>query len=151
MKILDLSAGKRSMWFDKKHPAALFVDHRPEVQPDVVADTRALPKDLGSDFDLVVFDPPHLNFGANGIFAKEYGHYSAREIRQLVTETAREAWRVAKPEALMAFKWNDHSMKLATILALLEPYWEPLFGTRAGRGSARGNATYWTMLRRRAA
>lgn len=63
-------------------------------------------------------------------------------------ERLREAnhhYRDAADEALMAFKWNEHSLKLSTVLALLRPYWEPLFGhgvTHQQKG------TSWVMLRR---
>ncbi len=65
MKILDLSAGRRAVWFDKEHRDATYIDIRPEVKPTLVADARALPPEIGQDFGLIVFDPPHVNFGAN--------------------------------------------------------------------------------------
>lgn len=153
MKILDLSAGNRAMWFDRDHPDATFVDIRPEVEPTIVADSRELPQEVGADYDLVVFDPPHDNFGANSAMTKAYGHHTWDEIRDIVKRTAAEAWRVTKPDALMAFKWNDHTHKLGTILLLVQDYWEPLFAnlTSSRRRKSIGgiSATYWTMLRRR--
>ena len=68
----------------------------------------------------------------------------ARE-KAFIGETAKETHRVAADDALMAFKWNEHSLKLSTVLALLRPYWEPLFGhgvTHQQKG------TSWVMLRR---
>ena len=59
MKILDLSAGKRAQWYSKKHPLTTYVDIRPEVEPDVVCDTRSLPFE-DATFDLISFDPPHM-------------------------------------------------------------------------------------------
>jgi hypothetical protein len=145
MKVLDLSAGNRGIWFDKAHPCATFVDIRPEVKPDVVADTRSLPASIGDGYDLVVFDPPHKSNGANFGMARSYGIFNHEEIRSTIAETAKEAHRVAKDDALMAFKWNEHSLKLTTVLALLHPFWEPLFGhgvTHQQKG------TSWVMLRR---
>jgi hypothetical protein len=135
------------MWFDKKNPAAVFIDRRPEVAPDLVADSRALPLAAGM-FDLLVFDPPHLNFGARSVFAQKYGHYSTREILQLVAETAAESWRVAAGGAVLAFKWNDHDIALPRVVALMAPYWEPLFGSVIDRAKTK---TYWVMFRRRPA
>lgn len=156
MKILDLSAGYRAMWFNKEHPDATFVDIRPEVSPSIVADTRELPPEVGEGYDLVVFDPPHDNFGANSQMTARYGHSTWDEIRDTVKRTAAEAWRVSKPDALMAFKWNSHSHKLGTILLLVQDWWEPLFAnlTSSRRRHLTGNdesrsETYWTMLRRR--
>lgn len=143
------------MWFDRDYPEATFIDIRPEVAPSIVADSRELPPEVGEGYDLVVFDPPHDNFGAKSKFSQAYGHHTWEEIRDIVKRTAQEAWRVTKPDALMAFKWNTHTHKLGTILLLVQDWWEPLFGnltsshrrhlTRADKKSE----TYWTMLRRR--
>jgi hypothetical protein len=145
MKILDLSAGNRGIWFDKAHPNATYVDIRPEVKPDIVADTRALPAEIGDGYNLVVFDPPHKNNSPDFGMARSYGCFTHAEIRSTIAETAKESHRVAADDALMAFKWNDHSIKLTSVLALLHPFWEPLFGhgvTHQQRGTA------WVMLRR---
>lgn len=74
-KILDVTCGSRTIWFDKHHPAALYCDNRREkdsriwksgdgkserlltVDPDVLCDFTALPFTDGS-FSLVVWDPP---------------------------------------------------------------------------------------------
>ena len=156
MKILDLSAGNRAMWFNKDHPEAVYIDIRPEVEPTIVADSRELPSQIGGDFDLIVFDPPHDNFGAKSKFTEVYGHHTWDQIRDTVKRTAAEAWRVTRPDALMAFKWNTHTHKLGTILALVNDYWEPLFANltssrkRHLTGSGKGlSETYWVMLRRR--
>lgn len=148
-KILDLSAGNRHIWFDKNHPAALYVDVRAEVSPDIIADTRRLPADVGDGYDLVVFDPPHCNFGKTSRMVKDYGHHTAAEIRSIVSDTAREAHRVTVPAALMAFKWNTHDQKLEKILALMNDYWEPLFGHIVSAPQRRPSTTYWVMLRRK--
>lgn len=146
MKILDMSAGARAVWFDKSHPDAVFVDIRPEVNPQIIADTRALPAEVGDGFDLIVFDPPHKNFAASGNMAKNYGHHTVEEIRGIVRDSAKEAHRVSKPDALMAFKWSEGHISLARVLPLLCPWWEPLFGHGV---SHQQTGTSWVMLRRR--
>lgn len=145
MKILDLSAGKRAIWFDKNHPFATFVDKRAEVNPDIVADTCALPEEIGGEYDLVVFDPPHKNCGPNSNMSRVYGHHTTAQILETIEGTAKEAHRVTRSNALMALKWNDADIKLERVFALM-PQWEPLFGhlTKDGPGSK----TYWAMLRR---
>jgi hypothetical protein len=149
MKILDISAGRRAVWFDKDHRDAIYVDIRPEVEPTVVADARALPAGIGADFDLIVFDPPHKNNAASGKMAHNYGHWTAEQIRDIVTGSAKEAHRVARPDALMAFKWNDHTRKLTSVLVWLSPWWEPLFGHGVSGQHRHGSMTSWVMLRRR--
>lgn len=151
MRILDLSAGNRAMWFDKENPLAVFLDKRPEVSPTFVCDTTAIPEEVGHGFDLVVFDPPHENFGANAHMTKRYGHSTRAEIRKTLKGTAAEAHRVTRSGGLMAFKWNDCGFKLDEALALMADYWEPLFGShmrnRGGPGAK--SQTFWVMLLRR--
>lgn len=145
MKILDLSAGRRAVWFNKNHPLAVYVDKRAEVSPTIVADTRALPAAIGSGFDLVVFDPPHLNCGPNSNMSRVYGYHTTAEILDTVEKSAVEAHRVSKKNALMALKWNNHDISLDRIFALM-PLWEPLFGHLTKNGPS--SQTYWVMLRR---
>lgn len=149
LRILDLSAGNRAVWFDKQYPDAVYVDCRPEVAPSIVADSRALPADVGEGYGLVVFDPPHKNNAASGKMSVNYGHHTAAEIRDIVANTAKEAHRVTRDDALMAFKWNDHSRKLTDILEMLAPYWEPLFGHGVSGQQRHQSMTSWVMLRRR--
>lgn len=145
MKILDLSAGNRAIWFDKNHPMAMFIDKRSEVNPMLVADSTKLPDEIGYNYDLVVFDPPHMNCGKNSNMSKVYGYHTTKQILETIEGTAKEAHRVTRSSALMALKWNDHDIKLKRVFDLM-PQWEPLFGhlTKDGPGSK----TYWVMLRR---
>jgi hypothetical protein len=152
MKILDLSAGNRAIWIQKDLDFVTFLDKRPETNPDVVCDTRDIPEYLtGSGFDLVVFDPPHLNAGKNSNTSKSYGHHTTQEIKETIVGSARESHRVSKEKALMAFKWNDHDISLDTALELMSPFWSPLFGhhMRNRGGSAAKSQSYWVMLLRR--
>lgn len=149
VKIIDLSAGNRAVWFDKNHRDAVYVDIRPEVAPTFVADARELPAEVGTDYDLVVFDPPHKNNAASGKMAHNYGHWTAAEITNILTGTAKEAHRITKPDGLMALKWNDHTRRLETVLALISQWWEPLFGHGAEPQQRARSKTYWVMLRRR--
>lgn len=146
MRILDLTAGNRAIWYDKKHPFATFLDVRPEVEPDVVCDTKAIPHFIGQDFDLIVYDPPHLNCGPNSNMSKNYGHWTNQQIRDNIAATQVEAHRVAKKNGLMALKWNTHDIKLETVFGLLS-HWEPLFGHLVKNGPR--SQTYWVMLRRK--
>lgn len=78
-KILDVTCGSRSIWFNKNHPSAIYCDKRKEnltgiwsstsgsgeyerscvVDPDIQCDFTDLPFD-DDTFSLVVLDPPHL-------------------------------------------------------------------------------------------
>ncbi len=147
MKILDMSAGHRGIWFNRTHPSTTYVDVRPEVAPDVVCDSRKLADGIvGDGYGLIVFDPPHVNFGAKANMSQHYGHHTTEEIRDIIEGSSKAASAVSIPGALMAFKWNDHDQKLSNVLKLMRPWWEPLFGTTVALNSKRRSATYWVML-----
>jgi hypothetical protein len=149
MKILDLSAGNRAVWFDKSYRDTIFVDRRAEVNPTIVADTRNLPQEVGDGYDLIVFDPPHVNFGANAEMSKSYGHHTTADIRDIISGSAKEAHRVSRTDALMAFKWNDHDQSFKKVLSLMEQWWEPLFGHKTSTRTKHSCTTQWVMLRRK--
>lgn len=145
MKILDLTAGNRAIWFDKNNPLALYLDKRESVEPDIVCNTDQLPESVGYGFSLIVYDPPHLNTGKNSNMSKVYGHHTTKQIIDSIQKTSREAHRVSKENALMAFKWNTHDIKLNRVLELM-PDWTPLFGHLTKDGPR--SQTYWVMLLR---
>lgn len=153
MKILDMSAGNRAIWLDKDCELATFLDRRPEAKADFVCDTRSIPDEVGKDFALIVFDPPHENVGPNSRMATFYGHSTRPEIFDTVKGSAAEAWRVSRPDALMAFKWNDCAKSLDFVLELMAGHWRPLFGhhMRNRGGASAKSQTYWVMLLRKSA
>lgn len=146
MKILDLSAGRRAVWFNKNHPLAIYLDKRAEVNPTIVCNTNEIPPEVGTGFNLICWDPPHLNCGKNSDMSKRYGHHTTEEIIKLLKRTGKEAHRISARDALMALKWNNHDIKIPTVFRLLEPNWEPLFGHLTKNGPR--SQTYWIMLRR---
>jgi hypothetical protein len=148
MRILDVSAGKRAVWFNKHRPMATYLDIRAEVEPDIVADSRNMPQFVDSTYDLAVFDPPHVNFSASAELSRTYGHHTTAEIRDIICPTGKELSRVLRPDGLLALKWNDHDQKLSRILDLL-PDFEPLFGHKVAQRNLRVSQTYWVMLRNR--
>lgn len=151
IKILDLSAGNKAMWFDKNNPLVTFLDKRECVNPTYVCDTTNIPEYVGCDFDLVVFDPPHENVGANSNMTKFYGHSTRKEIIETIKGTASEAHRITKSNALMAFKWNDHAFKLDKVINLMNDYWTPLFGSHLkNRGGCDAKSqSFWVLLLRK--
>ena len=151
MKILDLSAGNRAIWINKDLEFVTYLDKRPEAKADFICDTRDIPEFVGKDFDLIVFDPPHVNVGKNGRMAARYGHSTTKEIKETIKESAAQAHKISKENALMAFKWNDHSIKLDTALDLMSDFWMPLFGhhMRNRGGYAARSQSYWVMLLRK--
>lgn len=90
-RILDVTCGDRTIWFQKNEPHTTYCDIRREewegdfgkqgrpkhrhlvIDPDILCDFTALPFDDGT-FDLVVFDPPHVeNLPESSWLRKSYG------------------------------------------------------------------------------
>ena len=146
MKILDISCGNRAIWFDKAAATCTYIDRRASVRPDIVADSMKLP--LMGPYDLIVFDPPHVNGGKNSNIARDYGHHTTSDIKKIIHLSAKEAHRVSRPNAMMAFKWNDHDQKLERALELMAPWWIPLFGHSVSMRTKHSSQTYWMLLLR---
>lgn len=140
-RILDVTAGSKKMWFNKKHPDTVYTDFRDEditlfdgrmlqVRPDVVADFRSLPFPDES-FHLVVFDPPHLKeLGGKSVMAQSYGVlFSTWETD--IRDGWLECMRVLKPNGTLIFKWNEFQITLNQVLAVIPG--SPLFGHTSGK------------------
>jgi hypothetical protein len=146
MRILDMSAGHRKVWFNRLNPDTVFVDHRLSMNPTVCCDTRHLPFKEGT-FDLIVFDPPHMMHGKGTDMAKFYGAYEAEDIRSTVTDSVKEAFRCSTGNALMALKWSTHDVRLNTLLSWIEG-WQPMFGHAVSTLNHRKTSTYWVMFQK---
>jgi hypothetical protein len=121
--ILDATAGFRMMWFNKHDPNTLYIDKRPEVEPDQVADwTKTLPYPNES-FKLIIFDPPHIiknsgigNFDSNNI--RTYGILQADTVAIDIKNAFSEFWRLLQPYGILLFKWNTTSTSSDELIKL---------------------------------
>lgn len=144
--ILDVACGGRMFWFNKNHPAAIYVDRRTvrpvivgrgknarlfSCLPDKVMDFRAL-KFRSNKFHLVVFDPPHYTtLGSKSYMGIKYGTLNRKTWREDLRRGFNECFRVLKPRGVLIFKWNEHDVSVREVLAL-SPI-EPLFGHMSGK------------------
>lgn len=157
--ILDACCGARSIWFDKKHPKALYMDIRSmpagfikarpnfSVSPDIIADFRKMP--FGSQtFKLVVWDPPHFrNLSPDGWVAKKYGSLNKDTWKADLQAGFNEIWRVLQNEGVLVFKWScgkekrkDRGIGITEILKLFPV--APIFGSRPNAKTT----TYWLIF-----
>ena len=144
--ILDVTCGSRSIWFNKSHPAALYVDKRSEdftlcwgengserkcyVRPDEIADFTDLPYD-DNTFDLVVFDPPHLlKVGDTAWLKKKYGKLPDNW-QSLIHDGFHECMRVLKSHGTLIFKWCETDIPTRKVIDAIG--YESLFGHRSGK------------------
>lgn len=148
--ILDVTCGSRSIWFNKRHPKALFCDKRKtsltgvwkssdqslEIEPDIQCDFTDLPFPDNS-FALVVFDPPHLT-GAKETswLVKKYGKLDLNW-RQMLHDGFRECMRVLRPEGVLIFKWSEYDIPARQVWEAIGE--RPLFGHHSGKKSR----TFW--------
>ena len=151
--ILDACCGGRMFYFDKHDPRVLFQDIRREettlcdgrifsVEPDVIGDFTSM--DFPDDtFSMVVFDPPHLRWWGKdpdkkptGFQQTKYGTLRA-DWKETLAKGFAECFRVLHPGGFLIFKWNEHDIKVSTILKLTDQ--KPIFGHKSGK---RAN-THW--------
>lgn len=153
-KILDVTCGSRTIWFNKHHPAAIYCDVRDEeytgvwkstnrdsertciVHPDVLCDFTDLPFPDNA-FALVVFDPPHLRrVGENAWMRKKYGQLG-ENWREMLHDGFSECMRVLKPDGVLIFKWAETQIPASDVWKAIGE--KPLFGHHSGKKSK----TFW--------
>ena len=151
-KILDVTCGSRTIWFQKNEPRTIYCDKRREewegdfgnalrndgrkkhrhlvIDPDVQCDFTDLPF-ADDHFALVVFDPPHItNLTEASWMRKSYGSLDGNW-QEMIREGFQECMRVLKPDGVLVFKWSDISVSTREILNIIGE--EPLFGHRSGK------------------
>ena len=154
--VLDACCGPRMMWFDRGDARAVFMDRRRatvkgvwgpktqgrkdiEVDPDVLADFTDMPFP-DSTFDLVVFDPPHIErMEMLGKVSQTYG-VLIPGWEQMLAAGFVECFRVLRARGTLIFKWCEVEIPLNRVLALTPE--KPLFGHRSGKKAQ----THWVTF-----
>lgn len=152
-KILDVTCGSRSIWFNKNHPAALYCDKRTEIyenlwknsdctlkiEPDVVCDFTKM-QFADNSFYLVVFDPPHLiRAKETSWLVKKYGKLDETWPKML-HDGFHECMRVLKPNGVLIFKWSEYDIPASEVWKAIGQ--KPLFGHHSGKQSK----TFWACF-----
>ena len=125
--ILDATAGFRMMWYNKKHPNCIYLDQRPECEPDIVGDFRDLNQFKDETFKLIVFDPPHIiRMGAsNANMQREFGKLEPETWQGDLKKAFNELWRVLAPYGILIFKWSNRYIPSDKVIKLAPE--KPLF------------------------
>ena len=144
MKILDACCGSKMFWYDKHEPHTTYIDNRSEVgqfknrdyirnvvvAPDIIGDFRKLPFD-DNEFDLVIFDPPHLiNAGDKSWLKIKYGCLP-EDWPSYINKGFQECLRVLKPTGTLLFKWSSDQISLSDVFKAIGQ--KPILGDRRGR------------------
>lgn len=145
MKILDACCGSKMFWYDKHEPHTTYMDNRSEVgqfkdrdyirnvvvAPDIIGDFRKLPFD-DNEFDLVIFDPPHLiNAGDNSWLKIKYGRLPKDDWPSYINKGFQECLRVLKPTGTLLFKWSSDQITFSDVFKAIGQ--KPILGDRRGR------------------
>lgn len=126
-RVLDATANRRKMWKGVEHAGErVHLDIDPSVAPDVVGDFREMPFPA-DNFDVIVFDPPHLPVAAaspqsSEQYKRDYGlahSEHADNISACFGPFLREARRVLRADGLVFAKLKDfvHNHKYQWTLA----------------------------------
>lgn len=153
-KILDVTCGSRTMWFNKTHPAAIYCDKRNKefegvwgngsarkciVHPDIVCDFTALPF-ADESFALAVFDPPHLTTVSDSSWMyKKYGRLDKRW-EAMLHDGFQECMRVLRQDGVLIFKWSETEIPAEKVWKAIGQ--KPLFGHHSGKKSQ----TFWGVF-----
>jgi 23S rRNA G2069 N7-methylase RlmK/C1962 C5-methylase RlmI len=119
--ILDATAGFRMMWFDKKHPNCIYLDQRPECEPDIVGDFRDLKQFADETFRLIIFDPPHIiSNGPQGDsnMRRMFGFLEPDTWASDIERGLKECWRILAFYGILLFKWNTHKISSEKVIKL---------------------------------
>lgn len=162
MKILDATCGAKNMWFNPNHPLVTYIDKREgkfvswdkkncsrritEIKPDMVLDwTKTLPFD-NNEFDMILFDPPHVirNKECNIHMDMKYSILKKDTWKQDLKKGITELFRVLKPNGVFVFKWGQFSISINDIIKLF-PY-PPLFGNKTKGQSVNDKDTIWIVF-----
>ena len=122
--VLDACCGSRMFWFDKEHPAAVYMD------------CRELETELCDGRKLVI--RPHLRWCGEGSWMKaKYGQLNRETWQDDLRRGFAECFRVLMPHGVLVFKWNEEQVRINDVLKLAPV--APLFGQRAGK-------THWLVF-----
>ncbi len=81
------------------------------VRPDIQADLRQLPLRSGL-FTLVIFDPPHDQFGKNSYMNLRYGSLSVKQYEDMLRIANEEFSRVLQPGGCILVKLMDRRTQM---------------------------------------
>ena len=146
-KILDVTCGNRSIWFQKNEPHTIYCDKRREeweetfgrtqktrhlvIDPDIQCDFTDLPFEDES-FALVVFDPPHLkDLSEKSWTRKAYGTLQD-DWQTMIRDGFNEWMRVLKWDGVLILKWSETQISTRQLINAIGVA-KPLFGHHSGK------------------
>lgn len=175
-RILDATAGNRTIWRTKRDPRILFIDIEPELEfkPDMLLDCTKTGFPDGH-FHTIIFDPPHIFgqrpgkalyacrnraermawVGRNSMPAYYGGDKfrTRRDLIRFVYQASKELYRILADDGVLFLKWNDAEIPLEVILAYLKWNWREMIRLNIGDPThtlAETN-TFWMLFMKKRA
>jgi len=147
--ILDATAGYRMMHYNKKHPNVLYIDQRPECEPDEIQDFTNLPY-VDKRFKLIIFDPPHFVKREKILttaMVRRFGMLEAETWQHDIKKAFKELWRVLDDYGVLIFKWSNHQIASHEIIKLcpVKPIVYQISMNRHRKGSKSGSDEVQTL------
>jgi len=141
--ILDATAGFRMMWFNKKHPNCIYLDNRPECEPDIVGDFRDLKQFPNERFRLIVFDPPYFvkkDLALMTPMLRRYGMLQAETWQNDLKLAFKEFWRILQPYGILILKWCNFQIGANEVIKLAPqpPLFYQISANRYRQGKRKG-------------
>lgn len=170
-KVLDASAGNRTMWITKDSPNILYIDIEEKLSypPDAYIDTRETGF-IGKQFHTIFFDPPHetgrtknstmfttpdkkmhnrkWEKWARKGHPRYYGadkYKSHLELITYISESEREFRRILVDDGLLWLKWSENKYSLNEILECFKN-WDIMLKIPVGYVGKSAYQTYWVCL-----
>jgi len=118
------------------------------VKPDKIGSVTSIPWH-DSSFNLVLFDPPHDNFGASSFMGTKYGSWSRADFVQKSYFANQEFHRVLKPGGLLLAKVQDNEHRDRLLIGQLTRFKLLLKIQQANTSGRATNKTFWLLFVRR--
>jgi hypothetical protein len=108
---LDMTYGSGGFWDGSAHVSVTAHDVDPARAPHGAADFRDL-RYPDESFDVPLFDPPHLADSSTGsIMGDRFGTYPDADLRGVVQDGVREAWRLARLGCIVRVTDHVHGQR----------------------------------------
>ena len=165
-RVLDATAGNRTMWDTKDTPLIVWIDIEKDltVQPDILMDCTNTEFE-GGRFHTIFFDPPHSygrtkNTGAHQTPSQElqrekwgragayYGfdkYLTKPALLAFINKSQKEFQRILSDDGVLWFKWAEIHATLDSILPLFNDWTVMMKHEVAYRGRVK-TRTWWVTF-----
>jgi len=170
-RILDATAGNRTIWKTKEDERIIFIDIEAELQipPDRIMNCVQTNFE-GKQFHTIIFDPPHKvgDKKESSIFStphltEKYKKWlpgrtipvyygsdkfeSILELKQFLYKAGKEFHRILMDDGCLWFKWAENTFSLDEALDELEGFIIMVkFKTESNREKLPAHPAYWCLL-----